>query len=252
MTLEREKKGDTHMHILIVNDDSISAPGIAVLAKAAEQIGEVTVVAPAEQCSALSQKLTLRETLSVEQVHDFPVPVKSAWKVGGTPVDCVKVALDYILEEKPDLVLSGINNGYNVGFDIAYSGTLGAAFEAVRCGIPAMAFSTSADRYLEAVEPHLLGVIRELLEEALEPGTVWNVNFPPIGKRPLLGILRDRAVAPTSLFREKYMEVPRSDGTMHLACQGRPTPDEEIPAGTDAEAVRLGYISIGKVKSVGF
>ena len=94
------------MKILIVNDDSISAPGIAVLARAAAEIGEVTVVAPAEQCSALSQKLTLRETLSVDKVNDFPAAVKAAWKVGGTPVDCVKVALDYILKEKPDLVLS--------------------------------------------------------------------------------------------------------------------------------------------------
>ena len=240
------------MKILIVNDDSISAPGIAVLAKAALELGEVTVVAPAEQCSALSQKLTLRETLPVEKVEDFPAEVKAAWKVGGTPVDCVKVALDYILEEKPDLVLSGINNGYNVGFDIAYSGTLGAAFEAVRAGIPAMAFSTSADKYLEAVEPHLLPVIRQLLEETLEPGTVWNVNFPPIGKRPLMGILRDRTVAPTSLFREHYGETVQSDGSIHLTIQGWPTPDADIPAGTDAEAVRQGYISIGKVKSVGF
>ena len=240
------------MKILIVNDDSISAPGIAVLAKAAAQIGEVTVVAPAEQCSALSQKLTLRETLSVERVKDFPVDVKAAWKVGGTPVDCVKVALDYILKEKPDLVLSGINNGYNVGFDIAYSGTLGAAFEAVRNGIPAMAFSTSADKYLDAVEPHLLPVIRELLLEQPEPGAVWNVNFPPIGKRPLQGILRDRTVAATSLFRENYGEILQPDGKVHLVCRGRPTADEEIPAGTDAEAVRMGYISIGKVSSVGF
>ena len=240
------------MKILIVNDDSISAPGIAVLARAAAEIGEVTVVAPAEQCSALSQKLTLRETLSVDKVNDFPAAVKAAWKVGGTPVDCVKVALDYILKEKPDLVLSGINNGYNVGFDIAYSGTLGAAFEAVRNGIPAMAFSTSADKYLEAVEPHLLPVIRELLEEKLEAGTVWNINFPPIGKRPLLGTLRDRTVAPTSLFREHYGEMVQPDGKVHLTCQGTPTPDAEIPAGTDAEAVRMGYISIGKVKSVGF
>ena len=117
------------MKILVVNDDSISAPGIELLAKAAMEFGEVTVVAPAEQCSALSQKLTLRETLSVEKVEDFPVKVQGAYKVGGTPVDCVKVALDYILEEAPDWVFSGINNGYNVGFDIAYSGTLGAAFE---------------------------------------------------------------------------------------------------------------------------
>ena len=240
------------MNILIVNDDSISAPGIAVLARAAVQIGEVTVVAPAEQCSALSQKLTLRETLSAEQVRDFPVDVKAAWKVGGTPVDCVKVALDYILEDKPDLVLSGINNGYNVGFDIAYSGTLGAAFEAVRNGIPAMAFSTSADKYLEAVQPHLLPVIRQLLEEELEPGAVWNVNFPPIGKRPLLGTLRDRTVAATSLFREHYAQSIGPDGKVLLTIQGTPTPEAEIPPGTDAEAVRMGYISIGKVKSVGF
>lgn len=240
------------MHILIVNDDSISAPGIAVLAKAAAQFGEVTVVAPAEQCSAMSQKLTLREMLSVEKVEDFPVPVKTAIKVGGTPVDCVKVALEYILEEKPDYVFSGINNGYNAGFDIAYSGTLGAAFEAVRNGIPAMAFSVASEKHLEAAEPYLLSIIRELLEEKLEPGEVWNVNFPPLNRMPLLGILRDRTVAPTSMFREKYVENRQEDGTILLSCQGCHTSDEQIPAGTDAEAVRKGYISIGKVKSVGF
>lgn len=247
-----KRERDLIMKILIVNDDSIHAPGIAVLAKAAVQLGEVTVVAPARQCSALSQKLTLRETLPVEQVHDFPVAVKAAWKVGGTPVDCVKVALVYILEEKPDLVLSGINNGYNVGFDIAYSGTLGAAFEAVRSGIPAMAFSTSADKYLDAAEPHLLPVIWELLEKGNDPGTVWNVNFPPMAKRPLQGILRDRKVASTSLYREMYVEMRQADGSVRLSCQGLPTPDDQIPEGSDAEAVRLGYISIGKVKSVGF
>lgn len=240
------------MHILIVNDDSISAPGIAVLAKAAAEVGEVTVVAPAEQCSALSQKLTLRETLSVEKVDSFPVSVQVAWKVGGTPVDCVKVALDYILKEKPDLVLSGINNGYNAGFDIAYSGTLGAAFEAVRNGIPAMAFSVASDKHLEAAQPHLVDILRELLEEELEPGEVWNVNIPPLARQPLMGILRDRTVAPTSMFREHYVETIQEDGTVALSCQGFHTPDEAIPAGTDAEAVRKGYISIGKVKSVGF
>jgi len=240
------------MNILIVNDDSISAPGIAVLAKVAAQFGEVTVVAPAEQCSALSQKLTLRESLRVESVDDFPVSVKAAWKVGGTPVDCVKVALDYILEEKPDFVFSGINNGYNAGFDIAYSGTLGAAFEAVRNGIPAMAFSVASDKHLASCEPYLADIIRELLEENLEPGEVWNVNFPPLARQPFMGILRDRSVAPTSMFREHYIETRQPDGTVLLSCQGSHTPDEAIPEGTDAEAVRRGYISIGKVKSVGF
>lgn len=240
------------MNILIVNDDSISAPGIALLAKAAAQLGEVTVVAPAEQCSAMSQKLTLRESLSVEKVEDFPVNVKAAYKIGGTPVDCVKVALEYILEEKPDYVFSGINNGYNAGFDIAYSGTLGAAFEAVRNGIPAMAFSVASDKHLEAAEPYLLSVIRELLEEDLEPGEVWNVNFPPLGRQPLMGVLRNRSVATVSMFRERYIETRQPDGTVLLTCQGSHTPDDLIPEGTDAEAVRKGYISIGKVKSVGF
>lgn len=236
------------MKILIVNDDCISAPGIAMLAKAAVAFGEVTVAAPAQQCSAMSQKLTLRELLTVEKAEDFPVPVKAAYKIGGTPVDCVKVVLDYILHEKPDWVLSGINNGYNAGFDIAYSGTLGAAFEAVRNGIPAMAFPVAHEKHLPNVEADLAGILKELLETEWEPGTVWNVNFPPMKTGVSKGILRDRTVAPTSMFRETYIEVPQPDGTMALACQGTPTPEACFPEGSDAKAVREGYISIGKVR----
>lgn len=240
------------MNILVVNDDSISAPGIAVLAKAAMALGNVWVVAPEFQCSAMSQKLTLREPLAVKKVEDFPAEVRAAWQVSGTPVDCVKVALEYILPEKPDYVFSGINNGYNVGFDIAYSGTLGAAFEAVRNGIPAIAFSVAGDAHLQAAEPYLPDVIRELMQSGLEQGAVWNVNFPAMKSRPLMGILRDRIPAPVSMFKEKYMESIRPDGSVLLDCRGTPTPDAEIPAGTDAEAVRKGYISIGKVRSIGF
>lgn len=234
------------MKILIVNDDSISAPGIEILAKAAMEFGEVIVVAPAEQCSALSQKLTLRETLPVEKAEDFPVRVKAAYKLGGTPVDCVKVAIDYILDEKPDCVFSGINNGYNVGFDIAYSGTLGGAFEAVRHGIPAMAFSVANENHLPFVQPYLTDVIRELLEARLEAGKVWNVNFPAL-RNGCKGILRGCAPAQVSLFREKYIESRMPDGRIILTNQGIPTPSDQIPEGTDAWAVRNGYISIGKV-----
>lgn len=240
------------MNILVVNDDSISAPGIALLAKAAMELGDVWVVAPECQCSAMSQKLTLRESLTVKKVENFPVSVKAAYQVGGTPVDCVKVALDYILPEKPDYVFSGINNGYNAGFDIAYSGTLGAAFEAVRNGIPAMAFSIAGDSHLQAAEPYLLPVIRELMEIGQEQGTVWNVNYPAMKTRPFMGILRDRRPAPVSMFSEKYIGSGQPDGTVLLTCQGIPTADADIPEETDAEAVRKGYISIGKVKSFGF
>jgi len=237
------------MKILIVNDDSIHAPGIAALAKAASGFGEVVVAAPASQCSAMSQKLTLTEPLTLEKVENFPVEVAAAYKIGGTPVDCVKVALEYLLEEKPDYVFSGINNGYNAGFDIAYSGTLGAAFEAVRNGIPAMAFSVAGDAHLEAAEPYLPEIIRELLAQPGKPGTVWNVNFPAMKRKPCLGILRDRTVARTSMYREIYVKTEAPDGTVTLRCKGSPTPDELLTPGSDAEAVRRGYISIGTVSS---
>jgi 5'-nucleotidase len=237
------------MNILVVNDDSISAPGIAMLAKAAAELGDVWVVAPAQQCSAMSQKLTLRESLHVKKVEDFPVNVKAAWQVDGTPVDCVKVALNHILDHQPDYVFSGINNGYNVGFDIAYSGTLGAAFEAVRSGIPAMAFSAASDSHLQALESCLLPVIRELLETELEQGKVWNVNFPPMKTRPLMGILHERTTATVSMFTERYVETVQPDGSKVLTIQGIPTADSELAEGSDAEAVRKGYISIGKVSA---
>lgn len=240
------------MKILIVNDDSVSAPGIALLAREAAKFGQVWVVAPACQCSAMSQKLTLRELLAVERVDDFPAQVQSAWRVGGTPVDCVKVALTYLLKEKPDYVFSGINNGYNAGYDIAYSGTLGAAFEAARMGVPAAAFSAASDAHLEGAAPYLPDMLRELLENYPKPGAVWNVNFPALGKRPLMGVLRDRIPAPVSMYQEQYVEIRRPDGTLSLECRGIPTPDDMIPEGTDAAAVRAGYISIGQVSCLGW
>lgn len=239
------------MKILVVNDDSISSPGLAVLAKAAMELGEVWVVAPAHQCSAMSQKLTIHAALKVEKVEDFPVPVKAAYKVDGTPVDCVKVALQYILEERPDYVFSGINDGYNVGYDIAYSGTLGAAFEAVMNGIPAMAFSNTIHAPLDIAEKYLVPIAKELMEAGQGRGEVWNVNFPAVDPSELKGILRDRPIAPVQFYSENYLEQKLSDGSVLLTGQGAPlTADDDVPAGTDVEAVLHGYISIGKVKSV--
>lgn len=236
------------MKILVVNDDSVSAPGIALLAKAASSFGEVIVVAPSEQCSAMSQKLTLRETMVLKKFEDFPAPVVEAWELGGTPVDCVKVALCHLMDEKPDWVFSGINNGYNAGFDIAYSGTLGAAFEASRAGIPAIAFSIAGEKHLSAAEPYLTEIIGDLITRHPGEDTVWNVNFPPLASKPLMGNLTDRSVAQVSMYREEYISRQLPDGSAVLTCHGIPTPDDQIGDGTDAAAVRAGYISIGKVR----
>ena len=237
------------MNILITNDDSIHAPGIAMLARIAAQLGQVTVVAPAEQCSAMSQKLTIHGRMKLEKA-EFPVPVAGAWSLSGTPVDCVKVALNHLLPEKPDLVLSGINNGYNTGADIAYSGTLGAAFEAVRCGVPAIALSAAGDDYLPGAEPYLLSILQELLETGFQPGMVWNVNFPAVKTKPPRAILRDRKPAPVSLYRETYIEEVQNDGTRVLSCKGVLTPVEALPEGSDGWAVKNGCISIGRVNAL--
>ena len=239
------------MKILVVNDDSINSPGIALLAKAAMELGDVWVVAPAQQCSAMSQKITISAGMKVEKVEDFPVPVKAAYKVQGTPADCVKVALQYILDERPDYVFSGINDGYNVGYDIAYSGTLGAAFEAVMNGIPAMAFSSTIAAPLHIAEQYLAPIARELVEAGQGRGEVWNVNFPAVEPGELKGILRDRAIAPMQFYSDNYAESKQADGSVVLTGQGTPlVPGDEVPAGTDVEAVLNGYISVGKVKSV--
>ena len=237
------------MKILVVNDDSISSPGLAVLAEAAAQLGEVYVVAPATQCSAMSQKLSIHADLLVEKV-DFPVEVKAAYKVSGTPVDCVKVALQYILDEKPDYVFSGINEGYNVGYDIAYSGTLGATFEAVMNGIPAIAFSNAMFAPLDMAKKYLLPIAKELIEAGQGRGEVWNVNFPgDIGVEPK-GILRDRPIGAIQCYTEAYLDEKLADGSVRLTGKGTPlTKEDALPAGSDVEAVLNGYISIGKVKS---
>ena len=237
------------MKILIVNDDSIHAPGIAMLAKAAAQIGDVWVVAPSGQCSCMSQRLTLGQKLPVKKVENFPVPVRQAWEVGGTPVDCVMAAVHYLLEDKPDLVLSGINHGYNAGFDIAYSGTLGATFEACRSSIPAIAFSASSNTQLPAVEAWILPILQQLVQTPLGEGEVWNVNFPPVKDTPPQGILWDRIPAKTSMFSVCYEAEQHTDGDLTLSCRGLPVADEALTPGSDGEALRRGYISVGKVRA---
>lgn len=213
------------------------------------ELGDVWVVAPSHQCSAMSQKLSIHGSLRVEKVDDFTVPVKAAYKVDGTPVDCVKVALQYIMTDKPDYVFSGINNGYNVGFEIAYSGTVGAAFEAVMNGIPAIAFSNTANAPLTIAQQYLVPIARELVEANRNLHEVWNVNFPAVEPDELKGILRERFVAPVRLFSNEYLENQLPDGTVDLTIQGAPlTAADGIPEGTDLEAVLKGYISIGKVR----
>ena len=233
------------MRILITNDDGIGAQGIAVLARAAAGFGRVTVVAPARQCSAMSHRITLGRPLRLETV-EFPVPGVTAYSLDGTPADCVKASLDAILPEKPDVVLSGINHGYNVGFDVVYSGTVGAAMEALMNGIPAMALSQNDVGSFDIASQYLPQVLAELLPQAPSSREIWNVNFPT---ERCQGILRDRIIASGGYYSGSLYRS-EAEGAAHLQYPPMLVVDNSIPRGpetSDLNAVIRGFISIGRV-----
>ncbi|MBR6328920.1 MAG: 5'/3'-nucleotidase SurE [Lachnospiraceae bacterium] len=233
------------MKILITNDDGINSKGIKELARAAMELGDVYVVAPEGECSAMSQHISVRERLLAKK-HDFPLPVKESYSVSGTPADCVKVALAFLLKEKPDFVFTGINNGYNAGGDIIYSGTCCAAMEALLGGVPAIAFSNKMNGSYETVDEYLLPIMKELINEECAPNEIRNVNFPGVSLGEYKGILRDRKIAPFQYYLNTY-EVNYTEEGVELLAGGVPYADKLPLDDTDMSALFNGYISIGKV-----
>ncbi|AQS50673.1 MAG TPA: 5'/3'-nucleotidase SurE [Paenalcaligenes hominis] len=171
------------MKIVIANDDGYNAPGIEALYHALADLGDITVIAPESNCSGSSNSLTLNRPLSVQKAHN------GFYYVNGTPSDCIHIALTGLLDFRPDLIVSGINNGANMGDDTLYSGTVAAAMEGHLFGIPALAFSL-----IEKGWAHLdtaAHVARELVlktrTQPLEPGTLLNVNIPSVPLNALNG-----------------------------------------------------------------
>jgi 5'-nucleotidase len=163
------------MRILIANDDGYLAPGLAALVKACEGLGEIDVVAPEQNASGTSNSLTLHKPLSVHTA------VNGYRYITGTPSDCVHVALTGLLTQRPDLVVSGINNGANMGDDTLYSGTVAAAMEGYLFGIPAIAFSQAERgwRELDAAARTARSIIEQLLKTPPARGPwLLNVNIP--------------------------------------------------------------------------
>ncbi len=236
------------MKILVVNDDGINAPGIERLARFAKSFGEVSVVAPNNQCSGMSARITITEKIEVKKAP-FPVPGVTAHCISGTPADCVKVAVEY-LKEKPDVVFSGINKGFNAGVEISYSGTVGAAMEALMKGIPAMAFSVDWHEDYGAVDAYLPGIIEELLAEPISKGEIWNVNIPSCSAAECKGILRNRFPAAVAMYPDIYKCVEKRGESEFIFPDTAPITAAED--GSDLGALLSGYISIGKLKNVIF
>lgn len=232
------------MRILIVNDDGIDAPGLAHLACAAARFGDVYLCAPASHCSGMSGSLTLKKEIRVRNAGgSFPY-AKAAYSALGTPVDCVKLMLSCFMEERPDYLLSGINNGWNTGFETAYSGTVAAAMEGLRSGIPSAAFSVAAGASYEICDRHLPSLLPEVFDLPLKDA-VWNLNFPGGPASSCRGILRDRASAKLQYVRDLYRVSSCGDGSFICREEGLPLREDESPEGSDLSAVLHGYISVG-------
>jgi 5'-nucleotidase len=173
----------TPLRILISNDDGVFADGIQALAAAAAAAGHrVTVVCPDQERSATGHGLTIQSPLRAERADQLFAAGVTAWACSGTPSDCVKLALFRLLEEPPQLVLSGINHGPNLGTDVLYSGTVSAAMEATIEGLPALAVSC-ADfqwRHFEPAAGLALEVAVRMLETGWPEGLLLNLNVPPL------------------------------------------------------------------------
>ena len=214
--------------VLVTNDDGIDVHGLTILVEALAQHADVYVVAPKEQQSGKSHSITFMREVTPEE-RDVKGAV-AAWVLDGTPADCIVVACR-CLPAKPDIVFSGINHGENAGIDVLYSGTVGAAMEALVQRIPAIAFSLKweATGY-ELVDQEIDGIIEKLLTMKIDRNKIWNVNFPAHTPDTFNGILWDRVPS-----QRRYRE---------------PISETEEVENADRVALDEGYISIGTITSM--
>jgi 5'-nucleotidase len=185
------------MRILCTNDDGYMARGLRVLAGAAQTLGTVQIVAPDREQSATSHALTLHRPLRARVSRD------GTHVIDGTPTDCVIMAVNHLLDFRPDFCLSGVNHGANMGEDVLYSGTVAAAMEATVIGVPSVALSYTGDDYetLDGWQPLLERFLRQVLSrEAFPPHTLLNVNLPATAPEEVKGI------KVTSLGQRKYSD----------------------------------------------
>lgn len=233
--------------ILVTNDDGISAPGIRALISVMKQLGDVIVVAPDSPQSATGHAITINNTLYINKI-DIDPDVEREYSCSGTPVDCVKFAVNEILDRKPDLCVSGINHGSNSSINVIYSGTLSAAVEAGIEGIPAIGFSLldydwNAD--FEPAKPFIKKIAQQVLEQGLPEGVIINVNFPKLSEKDIKGIKVCRQAKATWIERFDKRKNPQGREYYWLTGEFINMDQGED---TDEWALENGYISLVPVQ----
>ena len=239
------------LQILLTNDDGLHAPGLAVLRRALDGLGELTTLAPDHNASAVARGITIRRPL-----HLSPERFGDGWPglaCDGTPSDCVRIALLGVRCPRPDLVVAGVNAGSNMGADVTYSGTVGAAFEAALRGVPALAFSVESlePRWLPEAAPVLRSLVAHVAARGLPPHTVLNVNLPDRPLADFTGIVPARLggasshdfvfLAADGAGRTAPAGAPEAWDEYHVPCDH---PEAGAWADTDFDVVGRGAVAV--------
>lgn len=248
--MEQARSGDDSRKplILVSNDDGIDAPGILALVSALRDLGDVYVVAPIDEQSAVGHAITIRSPVRARawQLPDR-MPHEAAFAVTGTPADCVKIAVDKLLPRKPDLVVSGINQGPNTAVNVIYSGTVSAATEASILGVDAVAFSLCSwdSRDFEAAGRVARMISERVLASGLPDGILLNVNIPALTVDEMSGIEITRQAR--SMWEESFVERVDPFNERYYWLSGTfVNLDEGL--NTDLSAVERGYVSVTPIQ----
>ncbi|MWB95778.1 5'/3'-nucleotidase SurE [Flavobacterium sp. GA093] len=233
--------------ILVTNDDGITAPGIRALISVMATIGDIIVVAPDKPQSAMGHAITINNTLYLDKISKENDTIIE-YTCSGTPVDCVKLAVNEILKRKPDLCVSGINHGSNSSINVIYSGTMSAAVEAGIEGIPAIGFSLldfdwNAD--FEPIKSFVKKIALETLENKLPEGVILNVNFPKLKEKDIKGIKICRQAK--AYYSQKFDKRQTPSGRDYYWLTGDFV-NQDKGEDTDEWALENGYISVVPVQ----
>ncbi|WP_345317096.1 5'/3'-nucleotidase SurE [Ferrimonas gelatinilytica] len=229
------------MKILVSNDDGVHAPGIKALSDALTQVAQITTVAPDRNCSGASNSLTLTNPLRTQTLENGYI------QVNGTPTDCVHLAIRELIDEEPDLVVSGVNAGANLGDDTLYSGTVAAAMEGRHLGLPAIAVSLVGRelKHYDTAAQITRQIVELLMAEPLPKEYILNINVPDCPMDEIKGIKVTRL---GNRHKSEGMVRTTDPAGRRIFWLGPPGLEQDAGEGTDFHAVAHGYVSITPLK----
>lgn len=229
------------MRILLSNDDGYRASGLRLLARALENLADVIVVAPDRNRSGASNSLTLEAPLRVERIDS------NIYSVNGTPADCVHVAITGLLETEPDMVISGINHGANLGDDVLYSGTVAAAMEGRFLGLPAIAVSLVSEQthHFDTAASMVYKIIEGMIDNPLPSDTILNINVPD---RPIEVIGGIKVTRLGGRYRPDPVVLARDPKGRPVYWIGPAGEGQDAGPGTDFDAIANGFVSVTPIK----